>query len=144
MKKFVTVLLILVIGLSASAAKTKKISGLSDEQIVSMNKTIDYVTRKMYAGAFLSPNDTSALIDIKIKLDDNMLLSADTRYAPLYYKLGKIYQKRAKKQEAVECYQAILENFSDTALAPKAAYALKQMGINVIIPTKIQNIDDEE
>ena len=83
MKKIITLLLILFVGLSVNA-KTKKVSGLSDNQLVSMNKSVDYITRKMYSGAFLSPSDTSALIGIKIKLDDNMLLSPDTRYAPLY------------------------------------------------------------
>lgn len=143
MKKIITLLLILFVGLSVNA-KTKKVSGLSDNQLVSMNKSVDYITRKMYSGAFLSPSDTSALIGIKIKLDDNMLLSPDTRYAPLYYKLGKIYQRRAKKQEAIECYQAILENFPDTALAPKAAFALKQMGVNVVMPKRNSDSSDDE
>lgn len=144
MKKIIILLLILFVGLSANATKAKKATGLSDEQLVSMNKSVDYITRKMYSGAFLSPSDTSALIGIKIKLDDNMLLSPDTRYASLYYKLGKIYQRRAKKQEAIECYQTILENFSDTALAPKAVYALKQMGVNISMPKKSFDSSDDE
>lgn len=143
MKKIIILCLILILGLSTNA-KTKKVSGLSEAQIVSINKTVDYITRKMYGGAFLSPSDTSTLIGIKIKLDDSMLIEPDTKYAPLYYKLGKIYQKRNKKQEAIECYQSIIENFPDTALAPKAAYALKQMGVNVIIPKKNTDSSDDE
>ena len=73
MKKIIILCLILILGLSTNA-KTKKVSGLSEAQIVSMNKTVDYITRKMYGGAFLSPSDTSALIGIKIKLDDSMLI----------------------------------------------------------------------
>ena len=60
------------------------------------------------------------------------------------YKLGKIYQKRGKTNEAIECYQAIIENFPDTALAPKAAYALRQMGIKVVLPQKNDNNTNEE
>ena len=33
--------------------------------------------------------------------------------------------------EATECFQTILENFGDTALAPKAYQALKDMGVDV-------------
>ena len=49
-----------------------------------------------------------------------MLMSSSTELAPLYYKAGNVYKLRDMKPEAIECYQTILENFSDTALAPKA------------------------
>ena len=39
------------------------------------------------------------------------------------------------KPEAIECYQTILENFSDTALAPKARTALESLGVTVATPT---------
>lgn len=136
MKKFLTLLLIFIIGVSAFAAVKQKAGGISDNELAVMSISIDEVTKKIYSGVFLSPTDTSALIGIKLKLDDNMLQSPDVRYTPLYYKLGKIYQKRGKRQEAIECYQTIIENFPDTALAPKAAYELKNMGINVVVPQK--------
>ena len=143
MKKLLILVFIFVLGLNV-AAKNVKPAGLSDAELNNMNNTVDCITKKMYAGAFLSPENASTLIGIKIKLDDNMLLSPDSRYAVIYNKLGKIYQKRGKTNEAIECYQAIIENFPDTALAPKAAYALKQMGINVVLPQKIDNNTDEE
>lgn len=144
MKKIIVLFLVLLLGLSTSAAKVKKVTGLTDEELTSMNRTVDSITQKIYGGAFLSPSDTSALIGIKIKLDDNMLMSPDTRYAPVYYKLGKIYQKRDKKQEAIECYRAILENFPDISLTPKAAYSLKQLGVTVILPSKPADESEEE
>ncbi len=142
MKKILTLLLILTIGLSSFAATQKKSKVISDEELAYMSITIDHITEKIYGGAFLSPKDTMALISVKIKLDDNMLVQPDKKYAPLYYKLGKIYQMRDNKDESIECYQAIIENFSDTALAPKAAAALKQMGINVKLPENI-NVEEE-
>ncbi len=142
MKKIIILLLTFFIGVSAFAAKPKKETGITDEQLAVMSISIDAVTKKIYSGAFLSPTDTSALIGIKLKLDDNMLKTPDIRYTPLYYKLGKIYQKRNKNQEAIECYKTIIENFPDTALAPKAAQALKEMGINITLPQK--NIEEEE
>ena len=142
MKKFLTLLLVIIIGSSVFAAAKQKVSGITDNELAVMSISIDEVIRKMYSGIFLSPTDTSALIGIKLKLDDNMLQSPDIRYTPLYYKLGKIYQKRGKRQEAIECFQTIIENFPDTALAPKAAYELKNMGINIVLPQK--TIEDEE
>ena len=143
MKKFLTLLLIFITGVSAFAAVKQKASGIPDNELAVMSISIDEVTKKIYSGVFLSPTDTAALIGIKLKLDDNMLQSPDIRYTPLYYKLGKIYQKRGKRQEAIECYQTIIENFPDTALGPKAAYELKNMGIDVVIPQKTIEEDEE-
>ncbi len=63
-----------------------------------------------------------------------MLVASATELAPLYYKAGNIYKLREMKPEAIECYQTILENFSDTALAPKAKSALEQLGVTVEAP----------
>ena len=64
-----------------------------------------------------------------------MLVSTSTELAPLYYKAGNVYKLRDMKPEAIECYQTILENFSDTALAPKARTALESLGVTVATPT---------
>lgn len=141
MKKLLIILFIFIIGLS-SYAKQTKINAIPDEQLKSMDNSINTITKKIYGGAFLSPYDTSNLISIKIKLDDAMLTDAEAQYAPLYYKLGKIYQKRGSNMEAIECYQTIIENFPDTALAPMAATQLKKMGISIKLPVK--NIESEE
>ena len=42
-----------------------------------------------------------------------------------------MYKMREMTDEATECFQTILENFGDTALAPKAYQALKDMGVDV-------------
>ena len=144
MKKFFIILTILIIGLSSYAEKSKQASVIPDEQLAYMSITIDHITEKIYGGSFLSPSDTKALISVKIKLDDNMLISPESQYEPLYYKLGKVYQIRGEKREAIECYQSIIENFSDTALAPKAAQELKKMGINVVLPEKTNTETEEE
>ncbi len=144
MKKLITLLLIFSIGLCSFAAKAKKSSAIPDEQLAVMSLTIDHIMEKIYSGSFLSPSDTKALISVKIKLDDNMLISPESQYAPLYYKLGKVYQIRGEKKEAIECYQSIIENFTDTALAPKAAQELKKMGITVVLPEKTNTETEEE
>ena len=74
-----------------------------------------------------------------------MLMSSSTELAPLYYKAGNVYKLRDMKPEAIECYQTILENFSDTALAPKAKAALESLGVTVTAPviSDDENSDEE-
>ena len=135
-------LLISAITLDVSAAK--KSSKLSKEVIAEMSDTIDKLTEKIYGRALLSPQDNETLIGIKIKLDNQMLVSSNTELAPLYYKAGNIYKLRDMKPEAIECYQTILENFSETALAPKARTALEQMGVEVKTPIASEDSTDDE
>ena len=135
-------LLISAITLDVSAAK--KSSKLSKEAISEMSDTIDKITEKIYGRALLSPQDNETLIGIKIKLDNQMLVSSTTELAPLYYKAGNVYKLRDMKPEAIECYQTILENFSDTALAPKARTALEQMGVEIKTPLPSENSEEDE
>ena len=60
-----------------------------------------------------------------------MLLEPDPALAPLYYKVGCMYKMRDMTDEAVECFQTVLENFGNTALGPKSYQALKDMGVDV-------------
>lgn len=132
------VLLTSAICLDVSAAK--KAGKLSKEAVQTMSDDIDNLTKKIYARALLSPEDNEKLIGIKIQLDNQMLVATATELAPLYYKAGNIYKLRDMKSEAIDCYQTILENFGDTALAPKARAALESLGITVTAP----QINDSE
>ena len=143
MKKFLISVLrgfFLLSAVSLDVSAAKKSSKLSKEAIAQMSEDIDNLTKKIYARALLSPQDNETLIGIKIQLDNQMLSAANTELAPLYYKAGNVYRLRDMKPEAIDCYQTILENFSDTALAPKARAALEEMGIKVAAPA----ISDEE
>ena len=134
-------LLLTAISLDVSAAK--KSAKLSKEDIAAMSDTIDRFTQKIYGRALLSPADNEELIGIKIRLDNQMLMASNPSLAPLYYKAGNIYKLRGMKPEAIECYQTVLENFSETALAPKARAALEQMGVEVAAP-KTESEESEE
>ena len=141
MKKFflfvlASLFLLSAICLDVSAAK--KSSKISKEAVQQMSDDIDNITKKIYARALLSPKDNETLIGIKIQLDNQMLVSSATELAPLYYKAGNIYKLRGMKTEAIECYQTVLENFSDTALAPKARVALEDLGITVTAPIETE------
>lgn len=118
------------------AKKSSKKGGISEEEMTTMATNIDNLTKKMYAKGLFSPDDNATLIDVKIKLDNQMLVAPDVTLAPLYYKVGLLYKSRDMKDESVECFQTILENFGDTALAPKAAAQLKSMGVEVKLPEK--------
>ena len=134
-------LLLSAVSLDVSAAK--KSSKLSKEAITEMSDSIDKLTQKIYGRALLSPQDNETLIGIKIKLDNQMLVSPSTELAPLYYKAGNIYRLRDMKPEAIECYQTVLENFSDTALAPKARTALESLGVTVAAPASTEESEEE-
>lgn len=115
---------------SVSAKKTSKVK-MEPETVELMANEVDSLTQKVYSRALLSPQDNSKLIGIKIKLDNQMLLEPDSALAPLYYKVGCMYKMRDMLDEATECFQTVLENFGDTALAPKSYQALKDMGVDV-------------
>lgn len=118
---------------SVEAKKSKK-GGISEEEMTAMSTTVDNLTKKMYGNGLFSPEDNENLIDVKIKLDNQMLVTPDPSLAPLYYKIAILYKSRDMKDESIECFQTILENFADTALAPKAAAQLKAMGVEVKAP----------
>ena len=130
-----------LIGFNTVSAKKSSAVKMEPETIEAMANQVDSLTKKVYGGALLSPEDNSNLVAIKIKLDNQMLVSSSTELAPLYYKAGNIYKLRDMKAEAIECYQTVLENFSDTALAPKARAALEELGIKVAVP--VENTDEE-
>ncbi len=147
MKKFLIWILagfFLLSAISLDVSAAKKSSKLSKEAIAQMSEDIDNLTKKIYARALLSPQDNETLIGIKIQLDNQMLSAANTELAPLYYKAGNVYRLRDMKPEAIDCYQTILENFSDTALAPKARAALEEMGIKVTMPAVTDEEEEDE
>ena len=135
-------LLLSAISLDVSAAK--KGGKISKEEVQQMSDDIDNLTKKIYGRALLSPQDTETLIGIKIKLDNSMLVATASELAPLYYKAGNIYKLRGMNPEAIDCYQTILENFSDTALAPKARAALESLGVTIAAPKADEAAEEDE
>lgn len=125
-----------IFGMETVEAKKAKKGAISEEDMTTMSTTVDTLTKKMYGNCLFSPEDNENLIDIKIKLDNQMLVAPDATLAPLYYRIGVLYKSRDMKDEAIESFQTVLENFADTALAPKAAAQLKLMGVAVAAPVK--------
>ena len=140
---FICVGLFLLSAICLDVSAAKKSSKLSKEAVQEMSDNIDNLTKKIYARALLSPQDNETLIGIKIQLDNQMLVATATEMAPLYYKAGNVYKLRGMNAEAIDCYQTILENFSDTALAPKARAALAELGITVTAPTESEENEEE-
>jgi len=141
MKKIFVLFLMLalvgvIFGIETVEAKKSKKGGITEEDMTTMSATVDKLTKKMYGHGLFSPEDNESLIEIKIKLDNQMLIAPDPTMAPMYYRLALLYKSRDMKDESVECFQTILENFADTALAPKAAAQLKAMGVEVKLPEK--------
>lgn len=124
----------MTVNTTQAAKKAGKKSSINAAQVQEMSDSVDKLTTKIYAGSLFSPEDNANLINIKIKLDNQMLVSPDAALAPLYYKAGNLYKAREYKKEAIDCYQTILENFGDTALAPKALKELNALGVKVNLP----------
>ncbi len=137
MKKFIVLTLVGVVlasifAIDAQAArKTKAKSKISKEFLEQTETEINRLTTKIYGHALLSPQDNESLITIKIKLDTQMIEGSAPELAPLYYKTGNILKMRDLNKDAIECYQTVLENFPNTAFAPKAKAALKDMGVEI-------------
>ena len=147
MKKFFTFILVgffLISAICLDVSAAKKSSKISKEAVQEMSDSIDNLTKKIYARALLSPKDNETLIGIKIQLDYQMLVATATELAPLYYKAGNVYKLRNMWAEAIDCYQTILENFSDTALAPKARAALAELGVEITAPTVTEEAEEDE
>ncbi len=142
MKKIILILLTLVIAVSfilpnpVDAAKKGggKKSSISKEDMEKITTSVDDYTRRVYSNSLFSPKDMQNLVDIKIKLDDQMLATPAPELAPLYYKIGNVYKARGYNDDAIECFQTILENFADTALAPKARKKLQDLGVEIKAP----------
>ena len=147
MKKLLTFLLagfFLISAVCLDVSAAKKSGKISKEMVQQMSDDIDNLTKKIYARALLSPKDNETLIGIKIQLDNQMLVATATELAPLYYKAGNVYKLRNMNAEAIDCYQTILENFSSTALAPKARAALAELGIEVTTPVETEESEEDE
>ena len=134
--------LICVDDVQAAAKKKKVKASLTEEQLVEMNKQLNTLTRKIYSNSLFSPKDNETMITIKLDLDDAMLKMVSPEYAPLYYLEANLLKKRNYKNEAIDCYQTIMENFSDTAFAPKAKQELLKMGVTIEEPN-VENSEDE-
>ena len=152
MKKILLIALsiILVCGLvfqtptADAAKKAGKKSSISKEEMQNIVASVDGFTKKVYANSLFSPKEMQDLVQIKLKLDDQMLASPDAEYAPLYFKIGNIYKARGKKEDAIDCYQTIMENFPDTVFFPKAKKKLDDLGVVIMdTPSSRLNLPEE-
>ena len=153
MKKTLSVLIPLMLmialilnqALPADAAKKNvKKKGVSQEVLTDLTTKVNTLTQKTYERELYTPEDSKALITLKLQLDEQMDNLPEAAFAPLYFKIGNIYRLRGEEKDAIVCYQTILENFSDTAYGPKAKDILTQMGVEIKLPTEPEIDEFEE
>ncbi len=121
--------------LPADAARNSaKKKGINQEELTKMNETVNSLVKKIYQRELYTPEDSNTLIELKLKLDERMDILPEASFAPIYFKLGSIFKMRGMEKEAINCYQTILENFSDTAYGPKSRDILSEMGIEIKLP----------
>ena len=69
---------------SMAARRSKKGGGaITQEDMDKMSTTIDTLTKKVYAASLFSPQENAQMIEIKIKLDNQMLIAPEASLAPL-------------------------------------------------------------
>ena len=154
MKKIISLLLTLifvfclfVLDKPVEAAKKnskRAAKGMTSEEFDKLNQTIDYLTKKVYAKALFSPQENEEMIGIKIKLDNELLISQEPSLSQLYFKVGNLYRLRGLKNVAIECYQVILENFVDTPFAIKSQRELENMGVKIKLPSQNETGEETE
>ena len=136
--------LILNQALPADAAKKGgKKKGMAPDAIAEIVEKTNDLTRKIYEKEFYTPEDAKTLISIKMQLDEQMDILPEAAFAPIYFKLGNIFRLRGAQSDAINCYQTILENFSQTAYGPKAKDILESMGVEIKLPTSNEEDEDE-
>ena len=127
-----------------AAKKVAKKKGVAEEVIADYTTKVNALTQKVYERELYTPEDSRALVTLKLELDQQMDNLPEATFAPLYYKIGNIYRMRGDEKEAIVCYQTILENFYDTAYGPKAKDVLTQMGVEIKLPTAAETEEDFE
>jgi len=116
---------------AAKKAATRAKGAMNEKQIEAVNITVINLTKKFYTRELYSPRDSEDLINAKLQLDGQMDISPETALAPIYYRLGSLFKLRSMQAEAIDCFQTIIENFSETAYGPKARTELKAMGVEI-------------
>ena len=82
---FVVANIFVASGADAAPKKKKIKASLTQEQLDTMNKDLNFLTRKVYANSLFSPADNEKMINIKLDLDVAMIQVAAPEYAPMYY-----------------------------------------------------------
>lgn len=114
-----------------AAKKAVKKKGVSEEVITDLTQKTDALTKKLYERELYTPEDSNQLISLKLQLDEQMDILPEAAFAPIYFKIGNIFRLRGAKEDAIVCYQTILENFSETVYGPKSRDILTQMGVQI-------------
>ena len=128
--------------LPADAAKGGKKKGLSPDVIAEIVEKTDNLTKKIYERELYTPEDANTLISLKLQLDEQMDILPEATFAPIYFKIGNIFRLRGQDKDAIVCYQTILENFSQTAYAPKSREILEDMGVEIKAYTPDEDEED--
>jgi len=141
----IAIALILNQALPADAARgSSKKKGLAQEELEKITTDVNNLTKKLYERELYTPEDSKTLIELKLLLDERMDILPEAGFAPIYFKIGNIYQKRGMEKEAINCYKTVLENFSDTAYGPKSKDILTEMGVEIMLPEENTEEDEEE
>ncbi len=134
-----TILILIVIVFSATLlapqtceGKKSKKSALSPEDFDKLTVSVNTLVKKVYAKSLFSPTDNDSLFESKLKVDTAVQeASPDPTYADLVYKIAFILKEREFKDDAIDYYRTLMDKFPDSPSVPKAAEALRQLGVKM-------------
>jgi len=122
---------VLLVPQTCEGKKSKK-NALSPEDFEKLTVSVNMLVKKVYSHSLFSPADNNNLFDAKMKVDVEIENPApDATYAELVYKIAFILKQREFKDDAIDYYRTIMDKFPDSAYVPKAAEALRQLGVKM-------------
>lgn len=102
----------------------------TEKQILEEN--VEILTKKVYGSSLFSSEDSDMLIEIRTQLN----AMADTKLsspaqAKLFYNAAFIFKAREYKQDAIQYFKVVLENFPETVYSKRAISELEKYGVNL-------------
>lgn len=124
----------------AVAIKKSKKNAMTPEDLDKLTTSVNRLVKKVYSSSLFAPSDNDALFEAKMKVDTEIQApSPDPAFADLVYKIAFILKEREFKDDAIEYYRTLMDKFPDSSYVPKAAEALRQLGVKLDTGTESDN-----
>jgi hypothetical protein len=114
----------------AFAGKQSKKAAMTPEDMDKLTASVNRLVKKVYSSSLFAPSDNDALFEDKMKVDAEIQApSPDVAFGDLVYKIAFILKEREFKDDAIDYYRTLMDKFPDSPYVPKAAEALRQLGV---------------
>ncbi len=118
--------------LSEQCEAAKKTANNPEEEIKKIEQDVEDLTKKIYSSSLFSADDINKLIEIKTYL--NSIADTNLRnpsYPKLFFEAAFLLNEREFKQDAIQYYKIVTENFPETLYSKRASDELQSLGIGI-------------